>query len=59
MANPATKSISPTEIDWIGTLEGKFLGYYLDCGLLLVFGGIPWQVTLVIHFLFSHHTHVF
>lgn len=44
MTNPATKSISPREIDWIGTLKGKHLGIYVDCGLLLIFGGIPWQV---------------
>ena len=30
--------------NWIGTVETRDLGAYIDTGLLLVFGGIPWQV---------------
>ncbi|GAB6018839.1 hypothetical protein CHUAL_000500 [Chamberlinius hualienensis] len=44
MSHPATGSISPSNIDWIGHLETKYIGQYLDYALLLVFGGIPWQV---------------
>uniref|UniRef100_A0A8D8R8B3 High-affinity choline transporter 1 n=1 Tax=Cacopsylla melanoneura TaxID=428564 RepID=A0A8D8R8B3_9HEMI len=36
--------LSDQEHDWIGKIEGKDFFYYLDYGLLLVFGGIPWQV---------------
>lgn len=38
------KSLSDMEVDWIGTVEPKHQWYYIDYGLLLVFGGIPWQV---------------
>lgn len=30
--------------DWIGTVKPEEYGFYLDYGLLLIFGGIPWQV---------------
>lgn len=30
--------------DWIGSVDPDLYGYYVDNGLLLVFGGIPWQV---------------
>jgi high affinity choline transporter 7 len=30
--------------DWFGELEGKQLGQYIDFGLLLMLGGVPWQV---------------
>jgi len=29
---------------WLGTLEPLYIGEYIDYGLLLVLGGIPWQV---------------
>ncbi|XP_067934602.1 high-affinity choline transporter 1-like [Watersipora subatra] len=30
---------------WLGSLEvGPSIGYYIDTGLMLMFGGIPWQV---------------
>ena len=32
------------EEDWIGTLDKADFGVWMDTGLLLVFGGIPWQV---------------
>lgn len=31
--------------DWIGSIDPDMYGYYVDYGLLLVFGGIPWQVS--------------
>ncbi|CAG0886997.1 unnamed protein product [Darwinula stevensoni] len=34
----------PASQDWIGTVDTKFIGVYIDSGLLLIFGGIPWQV---------------
>jgi hypothetical protein len=32
------------EVDWIGEIGEKKFWFYCDYGLLLVFGGIPWQV---------------
>jgi len=29
---------------WLGELDDRMYGYYVDCYLLLMFGGIPWQV---------------
>lgn len=45
MTNSAVSSISPSEVDWVGTLEPQYYGQYFDYGMLLIFGGIPWQVT--------------
>lgn len=42
--HPAVKSMSPDKNDWFGTLHLWQFGIYLDQGLLLVLGGIPWQV---------------
>jgi solute carrier family 5 (high affinity choline transporter), member 7 len=33
-----------TKKDWIGTLKPIDFGYYIDLMLVLIFGGIPWQV---------------
>lgn len=32
------------DVDWIGTVDPKEYWSYADYGLLLIFGGIPWQV---------------
>lgn len=45
MTNSAVSSIAPSEVDWVGTLEPQYYGQYFDYGMLLVFGGIPWQVS--------------
>lgn len=42
--NEHVKSLSSMDVDWIGSVEPKEQWYYIDYGLLLVFGGIPWQV---------------
>jgi solute carrier family 5 (high affinity choline transporter), member 7 len=42
--NPHVKSLSGMEVDWIGEIGEKKFWFYVDYGLLLVFGGIPWQV---------------
>lgn len=44
LSHPAVKSMSPDLHDWFGVLPSSQLGQYLDCGLLLVLGGVPWQV---------------
>ena len=36
--------MSETKKEWTGTLENVDLGYYIDLFLVLIFGGIPWQV---------------
>lgn len=43
--NPHVKSLSGMEVDWIGEIGEKKIWFYCDYGLLLVFGGIPWQVS--------------
>ena len=30
--------------DWFGELPPKLIGQYIDFGLLLILGGVPWQV---------------
>ncbi|XP_022900067.1 high-affinity choline transporter 1 [Onthophagus taurus] len=42
--NEHVKPLSSMDVDWIGSVDSKELWYYIDYGLLLVFGGIPWQV---------------
>lgn len=42
--NQNVSEISLKSIDWVGHVEPNQIGFYIDYGLLLVFGGIPWQV---------------
>lgn len=42
--NDHVKSLSSMDVDWIGEIGEGYHWYYLDYGLLLIFGGIPWQV---------------
>lgn len=44
--NENVAEISLQSVDWVGHLEPKQIGFYIDYGLLLMFGGIPWQVRL-------------
>lgn len=39
-----------TSIDWIGEIETSKIWYYIDYGLLLICGGIPWQVSYVYYY---------
>jgi len=40
-----TGRISPG-VGWLGHLDkGPAIGNYIDTGLMLTFGGIPWQVS--------------
>ncbi|XP_073817279.1 choline transporter [Musca autumnalis] len=43
-ANDHVKSLSSMDVDWIGHVAPEQRWFYLDYGLLLIFGGIPWQV---------------
>jgi len=42
--NPSVGNLHPSETDWIGTIETPDIGIYVESLLLLIFGGIPWQV---------------
>lgn len=42
--NSAVADLSTTKEQWIGTVDRQDYGYYTDTFLVLVFGGIPWQV---------------
>ncbi|KAK2160481.1 hypothetical protein LSH36_132g01006 [Paralvinella palmiformis] len=42
--HPAVSDISTTKTIWLGELEERDAGLWLDSALLLIFGGIPWQV---------------
>lgn len=43
-ANPKVQSLSSMDVDWIGKVKPEEYWFYVDYGLLLIFGGIPWQV---------------
>ncbi|EJW72129.1 hypothetical protein WUBG_16962, partial [Wuchereria bancrofti] len=43
-----TKDLSRNAADWIGTIGGfKETTLWIDCMLLLIFGGIPWQASFL------------
>lgn len=44
LQHPAVKTMSSDVHDWFGSLPPHLYGQYLDCGLLLILGGVPWQV---------------
>jgi high affinity choline transporter 7 len=43
-SNSAVSDLSVTKDLWIGTVDPVDYGMYIDLFLVLVFGGIPWQV---------------
>ncbi|CAB3993446.1 high-affinity choline transporter 1-like, partial [Paramuricea clavata] len=44
LTHSAVSSITTSKKTWIGEWDSKFTGVWLDSALLLIFGGIPWQV---------------
>ncbi|XP_047134601.1 high-affinity choline transporter 1 [Hydra vulgaris] len=44
MTHAQVHKLANTRNQWIGNIESRNLGVWLDSALLLVFGGIPWQV---------------
>ena len=42
---PLTSEGNITAVDWIGEVKPEDYGLWLDYALLLIFGGIPWQVS--------------
>ena len=45
MTNEVVDNIGTKSKQWIGTVDPADIGVWIDCGLLLIFGGIPWQVS--------------
>jgi hypothetical protein len=45
MLNEHVGSMSTDVVDWVGRVDPSEYAFYVDYGLLLVFGGIPWQVS--------------
>ena len=39
-----TPPANETKVEWLGYVEGKSWGLFIDGYLHLIFGGIPWQV---------------
>lgn len=49
MANEATTNIGfNATTKWVKDLDPKYTGSYIDSYLLLIFGGIPWQVQCIV-----------
>ena len=40
----AVGSLEETRDKWLGSLDASYAANYIDVYLLLIFGGIPWQV---------------
>ncbi|KAH3861209.1 high-affinity choline transporter 1-like [Dreissena polymorpha] len=43
-AAPVSSIQTHAQETWIKSMDGKYAGQYIDSYLLLIFGGIPWQV---------------
>lgn len=46
---PISETIHHPDGGWLGYLGGAAWGQYVDSALLLIFGGIPWQVYKITH----------
>ncbi|KAF0311639.1 High-affinity choline transporter 1 [Amphibalanus amphitrite] len=44
MSNEAFTTLDISENDWIGSVEPHYAGVWFDYAMLLICGGIPWQV---------------
>ena len=47
LTHEAVGSLSATKDKWIGSLEIEDAAMFTDIYLLLIFGGIPWQVRRI------------
>jgi hypothetical protein len=43
-----TANATSTSTNWIGTVDVSYSANYIDGFLMLIFGGIPWQVSVLI-----------
>ena len=50
----AVGSLEETRDKWLGSLDASYAANYIDVYLLLIFGGIPWQVRTE----YCAHVHV-
>lgn len=41
-----TPPANSSQVEWLGYVEGRSWGLYIDGLLHLIFGGIPWQVLM-------------
>ena len=50
VTNPAVSSLSLNQTDWLGSIppSSPEWGIWIDYWLLLICGGIPWQVVTII-----------
>lgn len=44
LSNDLVENITDTKSEWLGSLHGAKVGKWLDYAMLLICGGIPWQV---------------
>lgn len=44
LTNPAVDNVLENKDKWLGTVETIDIAMYIDLMLVLIFGGIPWQV---------------
>ena len=44
MSHEAFTTLALSENDWIGSVESHWAGVWFDYAMLLICGGIPWQV---------------
>ena len=45
LSHPQVENISETSSEWVGTVKGYETGKWIDYAMLLICGGIPWQVS--------------
>ena len=45
--NPSWWPAEHGNVTWLGEVEANHAGFYVDSFLLLMFGGIPWQVRTI------------
>ena len=44
MSNEAFTTLDVSQNDWLGSIESHWAGVWFDYAMLLICGGIPWQV---------------
>ena len=55
----AVRPITYDSEDWIGAITPGQEWYYADYFLLLTFGGIPWQVNIILKYYISVYPNLF
>lgn len=47
LTNPQIDSSLIPKVDWVGSVQTEDIAVYIDNLLLLILGGIPWQVPSI------------